>query len=351
MTFSKRLISKVEYPGPGSTVVYVPDMSKAWVDTGVTAPFCKNSVVRVGSNYYAVGYNGSISTGNIWSAPVNDCTNWSVAGTLPDSKVIGFSKLAVVNNNLYIFGGWSANNTDNRRIFTAPIATPTAFTDTGSTMNTRAYEASIVITMGRINLLPSYQAGSTWEWASTETPTVFNTHTASVSGWEHGGMSTTCPPSIVKLTGYSSNQIIQIHGSVEACTSYTGVASPTTVEQYPIGYDAHDRLYFFCHNTNIVCSVYPDCSFINGNRTFLYSTTGAALNYPFGAHWICNGYFYAIHGSTRNIWRSARKALTCAFVPPGFEPFEAYNEFGVKEWVSRHVRLGYAPWFTNRFDI
>jgi hypothetical protein len=348
MTFLKQVFTNQSNPGNGSTTVYVPDLEKTWTDTGVDAPFSKNYVVRVGSNYYACGWTGSAASGNIWSAPVNDCTNWSVVGTLPASKTVAYGRMNVIGENIYIFGGVVANSSNNNReIFSAPIGTPTTFTDTGTLLSLKAYSCQSVV-FDKIYLLPSQDDSNGWFYAEKSTPTVWASLAKTTGGYEFGGM--TVDGSLLKLTGNSSAVIHQYDGSLST-TTVRSLNVTTSMAGSPTGYDAGDKVYFFGGDSLHVVLFQNNKPLMSGTQRTISSVFPFNTGSIFGAHWIYDGYFYVIHPTTRRIWRSARKALTCAFIPSGLEPFQAYNQYGGKEWVSRHVRLGYSPWFTNRFDI
>jgi hypothetical protein len=350
MTFVKRQFANTKELTNGNATIYVPDMSKAWIDTGVTAPFCRSNVIRVGTNYYTAGYNGSASTGNIWSAPVDDCTNWSVAGTLPDSKVISFCRLAVVGEYVYIFGALISSTAENRRIFRAPIGSPTTFTDTGQVVPIKSYESSLLI-FDRIYGMPC-NGNTNWDYAELADPTVWSSFSKSVVGWERSGLRTEY--SVIQLCGYSGADINQYMSSVQTATALTfNCTTGSALTQYPIAYEAGDKVYFFGDGTKKVAVFSLSGDGTINNDIGPYGCDNFPFNegYVQGSHWISNGYYYTIQPGNRRIWRSARKTLTCSNIPSGLEPFQAYNEYGLKEWVSRHVRLGYAPWFTNRFDI
>ncbi|KKQ06027.1 MAG: hypothetical protein US16_C0027G0005 [Candidatus Moranbacteria bacterium GW2011_GWE2_36_40] len=87
-----------------------------------------SKAVSVGNSLYLFGgHNGITTTNAIYTAPLADPTTWTDTGkTLPSTSTL-LSSLAIIDNNLYLFGGYNGAVASSA-IFTASVADPTTWT-------------------------------------------------------------------------------------------------------------------------------------------------------------------------------------------------------------------------------
>ncbi len=92
----------------------------------------------------------SSATDTIFSAPASNPLNWTNNGHLLPRK-LHHSQVAVIGNNLYLFGGNEVNSASNV-ILTAPLSNPLSWTNTGSTLPDALYGSQLAILDGYVFL-------------------------------------------------------------------------------------------------------------------------------------------------------------------------------------------------------
>ncbi|MEP7103272.1 MAG: IPT/TIG domain-containing protein [Candidatus Dojkabacteria bacterium] len=109
-------------------------------------------IAVINNNVYLFGgHNASAYVNTIYTATVADPTTWTNTGkTLPGN--LGLSQLAIIGNNIYLFGGYNGSAATNV-IYTATVADPTTWTTVvGKTLPVNLYGSQIAVIGGNIYL-------------------------------------------------------------------------------------------------------------------------------------------------------------------------------------------------------
>jgi N-acetylneuraminic acid mutarotase len=129
-----------------------------WTDTGSTLPISglAGSQLAVLDGYlYLFGGTTDATftsaTDVILSAPTSNPLNWTSHGSLLPKK-IHHSQLAVIGNNIYLFGG-NENNGASNAILTAPLSNPLSWSNTGFILPDAIYGSQLSIIDGYVFLL------------------------------------------------------------------------------------------------------------------------------------------------------------------------------------------------------
>lgn len=140
------------------------DNPTQWEDTGGLSPFTEGSQIAVIDDFIYLfgGYNGTEYSRKIMRASITDPTNWEDTGkSLPIIK--NSNQLVILENYLYIFGGGTANLGGDpvSNILRAPISDPTSWKDTGSKLPTALYMTEVAIIGENIYLFGGRTSNST----------------------------------------------------------------------------------------------------------------------------------------------------------------------------------------------
>jgi hypothetical protein len=128
-----------------------------FVDTGATLPthLAGSQLAIINNVIYLFGGTTDATltsaTANILSAPVSNPLAWTNNGALLP-RPLHHSQLAVIGDNIYLFGGNGSNNASNV-IYTAALSSPLAWTDTGSKLPDPLYGSQLAIINGSVYLL------------------------------------------------------------------------------------------------------------------------------------------------------------------------------------------------------
>jgi hypothetical protein len=167
--------------GSTPTSLYVPNLF-TWTNTGVTSPFLRGTVVKIGSTFYAFGgYQTSplTNTNHIWTAPVSTPTTWTDQGALlPSGACSAWDglRIAIIGTDIYAFGGEGGCSA----ILHSTTSSPLSWTNTGHTVDTARDNVPLVVADGEL-LLYSGSSLTSLGSASTASPTTWST-TAGVVG-------------------------------------------------------------------------------------------------------------------------------------------------------------------------
>lgn len=344
---------KIEY--------WIPDFY-AWEDTAVVAPLIKSQVFRIGAKLYMFGgYDGVANSAVIYSA------DYDATGTVPVFTSTGASLPAVANglrvvllgSTLYSYAGKSTPNT---AIWSAPLATPTVWTATGSSI-TRRDNAPIVVSSTRVSIIGGHDGVSgynTVQSALLATPTtiamsgaVMNNNWeagAAIIGSDHllywGGTGTE-----IALMRRAKASILDLYGTIPQIPSPT---FPTNMSGSPEMISNGD------HHCIIGGATTSDATFCNADFTALQripTILPRVVNYPYGSVWVGGdgrAYFISTDG-TKKIQRSYRKRVwvrasevNAANAVGPYAPLVGVTDDGTPAIVSTHVRMGSPPWLTDR---
>ena len=349
------------------TEYWVPDPTM-WTDTAVVPPACQGAVFRVGATLYMFGGNTNTSssvarTDNIYSAP------YDASGTTPVFTDTGANmpgtcfggRIALIGSTLYMFGERGNGET---YIWTAPLATPTVWTDTGLTFGggVLRYSTGVMVGNGYIVVPKGYNGSAgldTCRYTSTSTPTSGWTNTVGggITGWGGAGWEVGCAFTegtfkVIGGFGFSTT-VLRINGAdfLGRCNSAT--ALPSAAEKDPAVFDLGHELIITGHN---VGKTVFSCA--NGRELGAWYSFGdvqpANLSYTYGANWIGgDGRIYLVQNSSRLIYRSGRQKV---YVPTSevaartdpYQPLRGVYANGGAAVVSRHVLMGNAPWLTDK---
>jgi hypothetical protein len=133
-----------------------------WSDTGATLPtsLAGSQLAIIGSHIYLFGGTTDATlvsaTANIYSAPISNPLNWTNNGALLPSP-LHHSQLAVIGNNIYLFGGNQVNNSSNV-IYSAAISNPLSWTDTAARLPVPLYGSQLGIVDGYVFLFGGLSA-------------------------------------------------------------------------------------------------------------------------------------------------------------------------------------------------
>ena len=154
-------------------------------DTGATLPtaLCGSQLAIINGTVYLFGGapTASLTSGTsaIYSAPVSNPLSWTNNGNLLPAA-LHHSQLAVIGNNIYLFGG-KASNQIVSNIYTALVSNPLSWSDTGHTLPLAVYGSQLGIMDGYAFLL----GGIT---PSGETNAILSALTVSPTTWAQTGM-------------------------------------------------------------------------------------------------------------------------------------------------------------------
>lgn len=344
----------MSYSG-GTKLFYVPNPI-SWADTAVVAPASAMAVQRVGATLY--GFGGQVSgtsTANIYSATF-DATGTvpvftSTGATLP--AVTHGARVAILGSTLYAFGDRGGDNLQG--IWSAPLSTPTVWTNTSATVGETRENAPLVIVNGLIMLIKGYtgSAGlSTYRYTSTSTPTTgwANTSAYGALAWECAAcVSAGC---LVTLGGINETTTLrrQAASLVTTATPLSSTTFPGTSQKACDMTHIGRELIVFGDSTSNVYSVDP------GNELAAWRTYTGVLpvspSYIY-SNWIGgDGRAYFINPSNQHIIRSDRQAVyvSASVYMNRANPYQGmagtYAD-GSPAYVSSHVLTSSAPWLNN----
>jgi hypothetical protein len=149
-------ISAVEILDPTVNVNYsIPDALN-WINTDKTMP-CKygGQVAVLNGNLYMFG---GLNDGYIYTATLGRPTDWVNTGyQLPD-KLSG-SQLIILNNTIYLFGG-IVNGVSTSNIYTAPTSNPLSWTTYSTRLPTSLCNSQVAIIGSNIYLFGGYNTSA-----------------------------------------------------------------------------------------------------------------------------------------------------------------------------------------------
>lgn len=365
-------IGAVTGGGGGSLTEYwIPD-PLFWEDTGVTSPVTMGCAFRISNTLYifggAIGGDPNNLTDKIYSASYDASGNTPVfsetGATLP-SATSGL-RVVLLDNTLYAYGSKGGLTS----ILSASVGSPTSWSATGASLSVQRSAAPIVVANGYVMIMGGYTGASglqTIQYASTATPTTVATtgNIFSNTVWESG--AAVFGGSFVNIGGvnfgttvYQCSELSIVPSTIP--NSLNGaIPATSTTEGDPEIFDLGTEAVavgigfnpgFGPQPTNRVLRC-PRGSELQSNGWYVTNPLPATTNNIFGSRWIGgDGRMYFINRQDQKIYRSGRRKC---YVPAvtnvtgeDYSGLMGWLEDGTPACVSMHVRMGIAPWFTNR---
>lgn len=357
--------------GPADKEIWVPQ-PLSWENTGVSSPTHRGAVFRVGATLYMFGgepSNGSVNT--IYSAA------YDASGTVPLFADTGATlpgtaeaqRIALIGSTLYMYGSsgsFANNNIGSTSIWSAPLTTPTVWSNTGAVLPERRDNARLVVCNDRIALIGGNNGTAALATArvyDVATPTSAS-YTKTIAVATESAAVFTKGGHIYFFGGVGTATYMRGAPISRFCTGTTAFTWEETSGLATIGignnslaFDCHDEVVIVGHNTNDIHIGKPT----GGNAQFILRNGGGA---PFSAiiadlrdsHWIGgDGRAYFINGSSNIIWRSGRRKVyvraadyAAAQMAGAYVGMPGTLEDGSPSMVTPHVLMGVAPWQTNR---
>lgn len=339
---------------------WVPD-PWAWEDTGVVAPARQGAVFRVGTTLYMFGGFAAAATNKIYSA------TYDASGTTPVFTDTGATlpaaaqglRVVLLGSTFYAYAGKATPQT---AIWTAALATPTAWSATGSSI-IRRDNAPIVVSSTRVSIIGGHNGAvgfNTIQSALLATPTVV-TEGAGVmnNNWEAGaaivgsdqflywGGTGTETTTIRKAKA----SILNLYGNIPSCGAVFAIAQTAASEMFALG---DCNLIYGGTNAGF------EQLMLNADATAyqrMQNTLALSLGYPYHCSWIGgDGRAYCVAtGGTQKIARTYRRRVlvrasevNAANLVGPYSPLVGTYDDGTPAIVSTHVRMSVAPWLTSR---
>lgn len=350
----------------GYTEYWVPDPYAPWTNTGVASPLYACPVFRVGAKLYLFGgYDSAGAQSAVIYQADYDASGTvpvftSTGSSLPVASGMGRGRIGLIGSTLYIFG--SNDNLSGSRytkILSAPLATPTVWSDTGATFGTLRQDASLMIANGLIGVIGGWNGVGidSTIYTSTATPTSGWATSGSIGGgntWQMGAYLTNSQ--VVVVGGFTSSTVRR--GAISRFPLFDIVRGSTL----PKNVDTNPGVLFMGSEVFVSNSTATVSCAIEGNETSLWNDLGNLVNTTVSfqeAWWIGgDGRAYTIESvsGTRRIFRSGRRKVyvptdTIATLEGLFGPYTdlpGYLADGTPSKVPMHVRMGIAPWWTDR---
>lgn len=139
------------FGGQSSNKIYRANLNNPadWFDTGATLPtkLSDSQLAVINNRIYLFGgfddgYSGA-PTNEIFSAPTANPLAWTNHGTLLPLKVSS-SQLLILDDNIYLLGGKTANGATNA-ILRASTSTPLSWLDTGQTLPHKLFNSQVCV--------------------------------------------------------------------------------------------------------------------------------------------------------------------------------------------------------------
>jgi hypothetical protein len=213
------------------------------------------NLYQAGDKLYIIG--GRINTGTgttsnrIYQASLADPLTWTLLGdTLP--AVRGYVPLQVVDETLYLFGGYT-NGVVNT-VFSAPLATPTTWTQVGTTP-TNNYGAASVRVGDYIYLYGGYNTGAL--------STIYRAPVSAPTTWSNTSFALPAAAYHIDTTVIGDNIYFFYNNSVWQASTRApervqnlgylpvSVGNGTTAPKFILG----DKLYLFPSGTNQIMTI------------------------------------------------------------------------------------------------
>jgi hypothetical protein len=357
MTFLGKSLNAAKTLEQAYTTRYVPNLSK-FEDTGVLAPFSSTQIIRIGDYLYAFGGDvagsANVATNKIWATPWNNPTAWSNTGyTLPGS-VLGANTF-VLNDSIYIFGDMQANSS----IYRARLSEPLYWSATGCTVNpvnnnnNRGF--ALNPSDNTIYLFQGYNTNATAAAtisykASASNPLVWSQFSQPGARWELG--AATFNNKFLAFGGVSGASALLITSDPKQ-TNTTDVTKTLnqTYQQTPFAYDAGDDLFILGGSATAIDKISKDFELSVFGGTFV------SAGYGYGTQYIgSDGKLYFITRTAdatygRHIYRSINTKVKTKEYSFADNTSTGFTDSGNNISISKHAKLGFAPWLTNKNDL
>lgn len=352
-------------PSSGKVEFWIPNPMK-WenisASQGVNAPLKRGPIWRIGDTLYMFGgfTSGMALSNKIYTAPwPGDSGNLPVfvdsGATLPAAKA-GL-RVMLIDDTLYAFGDQEGG----QAIWSAPVATPLVWTDTGASVGVSRAVAGFFIAGDKIGILGGWNGSAgqqTARWTSIATPTGVWATSAQILpllAWE--AACCVVGDDIVWWGGFNNQNTIQ-WGSVETfptlgfTQSLFGVNVKTCPDLFHLG-------------DEIASTGSTGSSEMWTASVDIYRLAKRWVNKPeeteycYGASWIGgDGRMYyvgtVLSGGNLVFYRSGRsKVYVDAAQVAAAGPYDGLRGVyadGTPAFVSTHVRMANRPWLTNRRD-
>jgi hypothetical protein len=230
------VVTPVQNTGTYNVVVTNPDGQIATLTNGITFMNPPPSVISIAPNNGSAAGGTSVTITGSGFVPPNSggSTGWTAAtGTLPATLV--YSHLAVIGNNIYLFGG-NASGSLAKSIYVAPVSNPTAWTIATGTLPATLSDSDLVVIGSNIYLFGGYAAGVFTKAiyvASVSNPTVWTTATGTLPTTLGDAQSAVIGSNIYFFGGYASGYTSTIYvapvSNPTAWTIATGTIPATVV--------------------------------------------------------------------------------------------------------------------------